>query len=61
MASKSRSDQYTIYVEYCRSCDTHSWCTHHDESKYHDTFLKCKYILTQSQKWWLSVSHITRL
>ena len=39
------NDPATLYVEYCRSCDTHSWCTHHDELKYHETFLKCTFPL----------------
>jgi hypothetical protein len=40
----------TIFVEYCRSCDTHSWCTHHDEAKYHETFLKRKGCMMQLPK-----------
>lgn len=39
MANILKTDN-CVYVEYCRACNTHSWCTHHDEAKYHDTFLK---------------------
>ncbi len=35
-------DRSTVYIEYCRACDTHSWCTHHDEGKYLSYFDKCK-------------------
>ncbi len=47
MAGRYGKDENTIYVEYCRSCETHNWCTHHDESKYHETFIKCMVFDTQ--------------
>ena len=51
MASRFHSDETSIFIEYCRSCETHSWCTHHDESKYHDTFLKCTSFFMQLARW----------
>ena len=30
-----RSEQVaTVHIEHCRDCDTHAWCTRHDEEKY---------------------------
>ena len=51
MSVHNRNDESSIFVEYCRSCDTHNWCTHHDEAKYHETFLKRKTRIIQSTKW----------
>lgn len=31
-----------ISIEYCKSCETHNWCTHHNEERYKQAFLDCK-------------------
>ncbi len=28
--TKQNNRYFVLNVEYCKSCDTHSWCTHHD-------------------------------
>lgn len=34
-------EKIKISIEFCKSCDTHNWCTHHDEQKYRQAFIDC--------------------
>lgn len=31
-----------IFIEHCKNCSSHNWCTNHDESKYLSYFESCK-------------------
>ena len=41
----TQSNKNTLFVEFFRACDTHRWCTHHNEEKYLTYFNKCKNII----------------
>lgn len=37
-----RADLEKVYIEHCIGCNSHKWCTNHDESKYTAYFSSCK-------------------
>lgn len=40
-----RSKENTFVIEVCENCRAHNWNTRHDENKYKNYALECKYNL----------------
>jgi len=38
----SSKEDTIVYIEHCINCNTHAWCTNHNESKYSSYGLKVK-------------------
>jgi hypothetical protein len=36
------SPETTVFIEYCVGCDSHNWCTRHNEQRYATYFTQLK-------------------